>query len=82
MVMESPHRVLTVEEARNLPPPSPELIEQRRRALSEMRALGTRIADRRGTPLSDSELDEALRRADEDDWNDPEDHSPLVSPGT
>lgn len=73
MVMESPHRVLTVEEARNLPPPSPELIEHRRRALARAEAfsdgLKAEIRSRLGRDLSQDELESLLGRDGESDSN-------------
>ena len=67
MVMQG-KRVLTVEEAKNLPPPTPEELEQRRRWLAEAHALAERILERRGgVPISDEELEWAMSPDDEDE---------------
>jgi hypothetical protein len=61
-------RIVTMEEARNLPPPTPEELAARRRLLDEVAAIRAQIlAERGGVPISDEELDWALDDDDETD---------------
>jgi len=62
MVMQSGRRVLTVEEVKRLPPPSPALVEQRRRAIEEMLEIRERAIARLGRLLTEAEMEEILDR--------------------
>jgi hypothetical protein len=67
MVMQR-KRVLTVEEAKQLPPPTEEELAQRRAVLRAMSELARRTVERRGgQPISDEDLEWALSWDDEDD---------------
>jgi len=73
MVMQHRPPVLTVEEARNLPPPSPEEIARRRRALEAMRVRleleRCQFLARGGVPLSGDEFMKVIGRSwDDDEW--------------
>lgn len=78
MVMQRGRRVLTVEEARNLLPPSEEELERRRAVLDAVRrrveAEHCEFIARGGVPLSLEEFLEAIGRTwdddDGDDWGD------------
>ena len=76
MVMQHRRRVLTVEEARNLPPPSPEETAQRERAFKAMQELREEILrERGGVPISEEDIEWALR------WDDDEDEDDSNTPG-
>jgi hypothetical protein len=71
MVMQR-NRVLTVEEFKALPPPTPEEIEEQRihkaAWLAGGRAISQRILERRGgVPISDEDIEWALRHDDDDE---------------
>ena len=69
MVMERPtRRVLTIEEARALPPPTPAELERHRAALQRASANASAIlAARDGTVISESDLEWALAPDDDRD---------------
>ena len=62
------HRVLSVEEARALPPPLEEELERRRSAIRAMSAITQRAFERRGgVPIPWEEIEQALEWDDEPD---------------
>ncbi len=80
MVMQHRSRILTVEEARNLPPPTPEEVERRREASEKLIA---RLDQQRcaflargGVPLSPDEFMAAIGRGWDDDEDDEWDDDP------
>jgi hypothetical protein len=63
MVMQRSGRLLTVEEARGLPPLTAREVERRKRVIEEIRVLAADIlAERGGIPISEDELDWATGR--------------------
>ncbi|MEX0784214.1 MAG: hypothetical protein WD557_16360 [Dehalococcoidia bacterium] len=67
MVMQGKH-VLTVEEARALAPPTAEELARRREILAGASELARQTLERRGgVPISDTEIEWAMRPDDEDD---------------
>jgi len=73
MVMQRSRRVLTVEEARNLPPPTEEEIAQRRESMAgfleaEREISASIVARPGGRPFTEEELED-LVADDEDDEN-------------
>jgi hypothetical protein len=56
MVMQERKRSLTVEEIKNLPPPTPEAQARRRAALEDIRVHREEMASRWGGPLSEQEF--------------------------
>ncbi len=67
MVMQRGRRVLTVEEARNLLPPSEEELERRRAVLEEILALRAEILrSRGGVPISAEDMEWALLHGDDE----------------
>jgi hypothetical protein len=66
-------KVLTVEEALALPPPTAEELEQRRKVLLRVKALNDATLKRRhGVPIPWEEIELALHRGERDD-----DHIPV-----
>jgi hypothetical protein len=66
-------KVLTVEEALALPPPTEEELEQRREVLRRLQALNAATLKRRnGVPIPWEEIELALHRGERDD-----DHIPF-----
>jgi hypothetical protein len=59
-------RVLTVEEALALPPPSEAEVAERRAAIRALAAIGERVRERLGRPLTSEEFEWSLRWDDED----------------
>jgi hypothetical protein len=61
-------RIVTMEEARNLPPPTPEELAARRRLLDEVAAIRAQIlAERGGEPIPWEDIEWALDRGWDDD---------------
>ncbi len=72
-------RIYTVAEALALPPPTAELIEQRRLAAAQFSAVAQSILDRRGgVPYSDEEFQEFLHEG-EYDWLDNHESAPATT---
>lgn len=68
MVTHRPRRILTVEEARKLPPPTEEQLARRREAWDGLVAISRKILERRGgIPFSEEEFFEILDRDRDDD---------------